>query len=194
MIKLRVALFGLVAASLGTGSVAVAKRLPPADVLPVIIGDVRYEVPHFNNPCGQNGGCVVAYANATNDRLWAVKVYCTQYDSHVEADTQDVFIISLTPKDGHLIVANEKGLQFDLDPQARTVTGDTRGCSSDSGGCGYAGGSPHPINGAFWLGLGLAVSFAVRRLRAPTSPRVGAAPGAPGASSDRRAAAGRSTA
>lgn len=117
---------------------AFGARMPPAEVAPVVNGNVRYEVPHFSNPCGQNGGCVVAYDNATNVLLWSVKVYCTHYDPGLEQDVQDVFITSLSVENEKVQVANEKGLHFTIDPVTLKVTGDERGCAEgSSSGCSY---------------------------------------------------------
>jgi hypothetical protein len=120
---------------------AEAKRAPPADVAAIVRDGTRYEVPAFDNPCHQNGGCVVARVDATGEALWAVKVYCTHYENGVEMDAQDVFITALSlGDDGHLAVINEKGQQFSVDLAARTVTGDERGCPAVGGGCGYGPG------------------------------------------------------
>jgi hypothetical protein len=121
-------------------SSASAKRMLPPDVAAVINGSVRYEAPHFNTPCAQNGGCLVAYDNTTNAQLWAVKVYCTKYDPSLEQDVQDVFVTSLALENAKLQVANEKGQHFAIDPQTQEVTGDARGCEQQipSGGCSYA--------------------------------------------------------
>lgn len=123
-----------------------AKRPPPADVAPVSYEGLRYEAPHFNNPCGQNGGCVVAFDEKTGTQVWSLKVYCTKYDSDLERDVQDVFITSLVIDSGRLVVANEKALQFSIDLASRAVTGDARGCDDGTGcttcgqaGCSYSG-------------------------------------------------------
>jgi hypothetical protein len=117
--------------------------VPPADVPPVISGNVRYEAPPFTTPCGpkQNGGCVVAYDNTTNAQLWAVEIYCTKYDSSLEQDVQDVFITDLVlDTNSQLQVTNEAGKHFTIDPTTQKVTGDARGCSEkSSSSCSYAG-------------------------------------------------------
>lgn len=150
---------------------ALAKRLPPADVPPVVDGNVRYEAPHaaVENPCGQNGGCVVAYDNTTNTVLWWVKVYCTHYDPGLEEDVQDVFITSLAVKNGQVLVSNEKGQQFSIDPATQQVTGDPRGCDDGGrGGCAFP--PTRVLPSAFWSmavlsGLGLATILLSRRRR-----------------------------
>jgi outer membrane protein assembly factor BamB len=114
------------------------KRLAPADVAPVTSANLRFEAPHSNNPCGQNGGCVVAYDHATNTVLWSVKLYCTQYDKDLEQDVQDVFITSLTVENGQVVIADEQGRHFSLDPATQRISGDAGGCGGDgASGCNY---------------------------------------------------------
>ncbi len=110
-----------------------AKRAPPVDVAPIVTGGIRYEAPHFSNPCNQNGGCVVAYDNTSNAMLWFVQVYCTHYDPNLEQDVQDVFITALSVDSGTLLVTNERGQHFAIDPVSRQVTGGPSGCTGASG-------------------------------------------------------------
>jgi hypothetical protein len=127
-------------------SLALAKRSPPAEVPPVVDGNFCYEVPHGGfgdppTPCGQIGGCVVAYDNTTGALLWSVKVYSISYDPDLEEDVQWVFITCLSLKNGQLLVTNERGSHFAIDPATQQVTGDPRGCDTTSSGCtGEAGG------------------------------------------------------
>jgi hypothetical protein len=141
---------------------ALAKRTPPADVAAIVLDGKRYEAPHFNNPCEQNGGCVVARDDASGSPLWAVKVYCTRYDSSLEADVQDVFITTMTETDGRLTVTNEKGLHFSIDLAGHTVTGDSRGCSS-GGGCSYGAGRGRVPGGLIAAGVGVVLAWRKRR-------------------------------
>jgi hypothetical protein len=100
-----------------------------------------YEIPHFNNPCGQNGGCVVARDAASGTQIWALKVYCTPYDLQLETDVQDVFITSLAVQNGQLVVKNERNLEFAIDLGTRAVSGGPNGCDEAQGdgtGCTYA--------------------------------------------------------
>ena len=128
-------------------SSAVASRLPPAEVPPVVDGNVRYEAPpggfgNPDNPCGQVGGCVVVYDNTTGALLWSVKVYCISYDPNLEEDVQWVFISSLALKNGQLLVSNERGSHFAINPATQQVSGDSLGCNpTSSGGTGSPPGS-----------------------------------------------------
>jgi hypothetical protein len=120
-------------------SPASAKRAPPAAVPAVVHEGRRYEAPHFINPCGQNGGCVVARDDATGAQLWALKVYCTKYDSQLETDVQEVFITSLAVEGGRLGVTDEKSRHFAVDLGTRAVSGDSNGCGGGThGGCSYS--------------------------------------------------------
>jgi len=136
----------LVCAVLAPSS-ALASRLPPAEIPPVVDGNVRYEAPPGGfgnpaNPCDQVGGCVVAYDNTTGALLWSVKVYCISYDPNLEEDVQWVFISSLALKNGQLLVTNERGSHFAINPATQQVTGDIRGCDpTSSGGTGNPPGS-----------------------------------------------------
>jgi hypothetical protein len=153
-----------------SANLAIAARVAPTNVPPVTYEGVRYEAPHFSNPCGQNGGCVVAYDDATGAQLWALRVYCTQYDSNLETDVQDVFITSLAVDNGRLNVTNEKGLHFALDLRTRDVSGDARGCQDAvARGCTYSPTlSPLSSNSLFWSLLSLlSLMVIVRRCSWP---------------------------
>lgn len=130
--------------------VAHAKRQPPVEVAPVVAAEVRFEAPHFSNPCGQHGGCVVAFNASTNEQLWWVQVYTTNYDLFLERDVQDVFITSLTVNGDALEVADETGRHFVVDLGTHRLRG---GCSS----------APGPL----WFGLAaLVLASLTRRGRA----------------------------
>lgn len=107
---------------------ALARRTAPLEVAPVVIEGVRYEVPHFNNPCAQNGGCVVARDVATGAQLWWAKVYTTAYDPFLERDVQDVFITSLSEQLGNLQGTDEKGRPFSVDVGSKAARGP--GCTT----------------------------------------------------------------
>jgi hypothetical protein len=131
---------------------ALAKRSVPAEVPPVVDGNVRYAAPHGGfgspaNPCGQIGGCVVAYDNTTGALLWSLEVYSITYDPDVEEDVQWVFIISLALEDGRLLVSNERGQCFTIDRATRDVAPGP--CRCDTGASGCAGGSD---GGSAWTG------------------------------------------
>jgi hypothetical protein len=96
-----------------------AKRRPPHDVPPVVVGEIRYEVPRMGSPLGdaRHGGIVVARRADSGDLVWTRRVYTVTRDPHKEGDVQDVFIkaLTLTPDSRHLLVVNERGERFELD-------------------------------------------------------------------------------
>ena len=126
---------------------------------------VRYEAPHFSNPCGQNGGCIVASDATSGAPLWNLKVYCTHDDPGLETDVQGVFITSITLDQGRLALTNEKNLRFAIDLSTRSVTGDARGCEDAmGGGCAYAP-STMPTSLLAWSWVLAALILARRRRR-----------------------------
>jgi len=104
------------------------KRVGPADVTPLILGDVRYEAIHWGKErgLGQNGGIIAAFDNATDAELWTLKVYEIDYEPGLEEDVQDIFITTLrrgaTP--GSIEVMDENGRRFVVDTSTRTVLAD----------------------------------------------------------------------
>lgn len=163
---LRFPVMGLLAFALV--SPAFAKREAPAAVAPVVHDSVRYEAPAFSAECRQNGGCIVAYDNDTGAQLWTLRVYCTEYEPGLETDVQDVFITSLTARNGHLEVANEKDRHFSIDPRTRAVSGDDTGCGSSGGGagCNASASRSRPGIGTAVLAIVLLTAiFARRQLR-----------------------------
>jgi hypothetical protein len=169
--KVATSLFGALAAIVALNSrPASAKRAVPADVPPLVFQGIRYEAPHFSNPCGQNGGCLVAYDHMTGVQLWAVKVYCTRYDSGLETDVQDVFITSLALGDNSILVTNERNHHFSVDQRTRKVSGDLDGCEHglpgadvDGGGCMYSPNRSVPVAAAGPISVLLALLVFSRR-------------------------------
>lgn len=96
-----------------------AKRLPPADVPPVVVGEIRYEVPRMGTPFGyaEDGGLVVARRVDSGELVWTRRIYVVVRDPRKEGDVQDVFIkeLKLAPDGRHLRVLNERGRRFELD-------------------------------------------------------------------------------
>lgn len=98
-----------------------SKRSAPQDVPPVIQDGIRYEATHFDNPCGQNGGCVAAFDAQTGTQLWSLRLYSPRYDQGVERDVQEVFVKSLRIDGGRLVATTEDNTSFVIDPAARAV-------------------------------------------------------------------------
>lgn len=91
------------------------KRKPPKTVLPVKIKNVEYSAP------GSEVGFVVARDLALKKELWKKQIYNVGYDKNLEKDVQDVFIDSLWVSGDMLMVQNEKGERYELNPETQNV-------------------------------------------------------------------------
>lgn len=102
-----------------------AKRVPPAQVAPVTIGNLRFEAIHWGKArgLGQNGGYIAAIDPMSGKETWTLKVYDVAYEPDVEGDLQDVFIKSMSKTlfGQKLTITDERGRGYVVDPAARTV-------------------------------------------------------------------------
>jgi hypothetical protein len=102
-----------------------AKRVPPATVPSLTIGDLRIDVIHWGRDegFGQNGGVLRAVDTTSGATAWVVKVYDISYDPHLESDVQDIFITALRKPwlRNCLVVSDERGRQFRVDLATRAV-------------------------------------------------------------------------
>jgi outer membrane protein assembly factor BamB len=110
------ALLALCILLLGGIASSFAKRAAPRTVAPVLADGIRYSAPP------EAMGFVVAAAADSGKELWRMRIYEVRVDPNLESDVQDVFITSLTLKDGALIITNERGEKYALDLKARKVT------------------------------------------------------------------------
>ncbi len=108
-------LFALCVVALVTGP-ANAKRTVPRAVEPVTVRGVTYSAPETAM------GFVVAFDASSGRELWRQCIYRVRVDPSLERDVQDVFITSLTLRDGSLVIANERGERYALDLSTRKVT------------------------------------------------------------------------
>ncbi|TFW17053.1 hypothetical protein [Duganella callida] len=98
-----------------------ASRAPAPRVAPVFIAGVRYaQVAGNQDTDGQVGGILAAY-DASNRELWRLKVYANARRPDLEGDVQDVWFRSLRVQGDRLLIENERGEQFEVDPAARRV-------------------------------------------------------------------------
>jgi len=100
-------------------------RIPAPTVAPVEIDGVRFEQVGNGLVAGfdQMGGYLAARDATSNTELWTLKVYDNKRDPAREGDVQDVFFESMTVQDGGtLLIENERGKRFVVDPKARTST------------------------------------------------------------------------
>jgi hypothetical protein len=98
-------------------------RAPPLRVPPVFIAGVRYAQVEGNvDTDGQVGGILAAY-DASSRELWRLRVYENARRLDLEGDVQDVWFRSMRAEGGHLVIENERGERFEVDPAARRVIG-----------------------------------------------------------------------
>ncbi|RYF75967.1 MAG: hypothetical protein EOO29_23250 [Comamonadaceae bacterium] len=98
-------------------------RIPAATVAPVVIEGVSYEQVKNGLQAGldQMGGFLQARNVASGEVLWVLKVYENPRNPEREGDVQDVFFRSMTLHDGgKLLIENERGRRFVVDPARRT--------------------------------------------------------------------------
>jgi hypothetical protein len=99
-------------------SLALAKRVAPAQVEPVIYQGVRYIAP---NDDGRR-----AYIEArdvqTNKKLWDLTIFTNRIDPTLEEDVQWVFITALNIRDGALGVTSERDKIYRVDLKTKAVT------------------------------------------------------------------------
>ncbi len=93
-----------------------ASRVPPPRVPPVFIAGVRYaQVAGDPDVDGQVGGILAAY-DASNHELWRLKIYANARRPDLAGDVQDVWFRSLRVEGGLLLIENERGERFQVDP------------------------------------------------------------------------------
>jgi hypothetical protein len=97
---------------------ALAKRLPPIQVDPVIYEAIRYVVP---NDDGRRG-YIEAWDVASNKKLWELTLFTNRIDPNIEEDVQWVFIKGLSIQDGRLMVTSERGMTYQVDVNTKAIT------------------------------------------------------------------------
>ena len=107
-----------VALALLLPSLALAKRVAPAKVEPVIYQGVRYTAP---NDDGRRG-YIEAWDVQTNKKLWDLTIFTNRIDPTLEEDVQWVFIKALNIRDGALVVTSERDKIYRVDLKTKTVT------------------------------------------------------------------------
>ena len=102
-----------------------SSRIPGPTVPPVTIGKVRYEQVRNGLLEGfdQMGGYLAAFDVESGKQLWTLKVYDNKRRPDKEGDAQDVFFKSMTAQPaGKLLIENERGGRFVVDPASRSST------------------------------------------------------------------------
>jgi hypothetical protein len=98
-------------------SLALAKRVAPAKVEPVIYQGVRYIAP---NDDGRRA-YIEAWDVQTNKKLWDLTIFTNRIDPTLEEDVQWVFIKALNIRDGALVVTSERDKIYRVDLKTKTV-------------------------------------------------------------------------
>ena len=106
-----------VSAALLPPSLAIAKRIAPSKVEPVVYQGVRYIAP---NDDGRRA-YIEAWDIQTNKKLWDLTVFTNRIDPTLEEDVQWVFIKALNIRDGALIVTSERDEVYRVDLKTKTV-------------------------------------------------------------------------
>ena len=112
----RFVLFSVAVALLLPG-LALAKRVAPAKVEPVIYQGVRYIAP---NDDGRRA-YIEAWDVQTNKKLWDLTIFMNRIDSTLEEDVQWIFIKALNIRDGALMVTSERDKIYRVDLKTKTV-------------------------------------------------------------------------
>ena len=107
-----------VAVALLLPSLALAKRVAPAKVEPVIYQGVRYIAPNDNG----RRAYIEARDIQTNKKLWDLTIFTSPIDPTLEEDVQWVFIKALNVRDKALIVTSERDKIYRVDLKTKTVT------------------------------------------------------------------------
>ena len=107
-----------VATALLLPGLAIAKRIAPAKVEPVVHQGVRYIAP---NDDGRRAH-IEAWDIRTNKKLWDLTVFTNRIDPTLEEDVQWVFIKALNIRDGGLVVRSERDKIYRVDLKTKTVT------------------------------------------------------------------------
>jgi hypothetical protein len=91
------------------------KRIAPKQVQPLKVNDIEYLAPVSEM------GYINAKELSTGKTLWSKQVYKIEYDKNLEKDVQDVFIDSLWQSGDVIMIHNEKGEIYELDPATQSV-------------------------------------------------------------------------
>jgi len=100
------------------------ERATPERVAPLNYDGIRYEAEQLSpSDPNVNTGTdhVRAYDTASGALLWDKQVYERSSDPDIEFDKQWTFITALAIEAGKLVVTNERGETYTLDPKTGTA-------------------------------------------------------------------------
>jgi|GEM_PF-2945560 len=90
-----------------------ASRVAPAKISPIIYNDIRIVAENYSP---EHMGVIQAFNIKTNKLVWSKRVYTVLINPFVEEDTQWAFIKEMKIEMDKLIVVNEEGKVYTLDP------------------------------------------------------------------------------
>ena len=90
--------------------ISLAKKVTPPKIEPLIYKNIKFVVPNTVQEMGR----VQAWDVEKGKKVWEKKVYSVFISPFLKDDLQWVFIISLSVKDGKLVVVNEKGSEYKI--------------------------------------------------------------------------------
>lgn len=93
-----------------------AKRMAPKPIDQILFG-IKYSANHS----GEKMGYLYAYGVKTGIKQFEKKIYSVSYKPFLETDVQDVYISELNAEGDKLIVTNEKGDRYEVDPNTGEV-------------------------------------------------------------------------
>ena len=99
-------------------NLALAKRVGPAKVEPVIHQGVRYIAPKDDG----RRAYIEARDVQSNKKLWDLTIFTNRIDPTLDEDVQWVFIKEFNLRDGALIVTSERDKIYRVDLKAKAVT------------------------------------------------------------------------
>ncbi len=95
----------------GLSMPASGKRTAPAELAPVVVGDMEYRA-SASRP---------GFVEARGPKVWSRQIYVIVYEPGLEKDVQDVFIKEMKAVDGSLLIVNERGDEYKLDLRSLNV-------------------------------------------------------------------------
>lgn len=102
-----------------------SSRPPPPHVAAIVHDGIRYEQVMNATLLGEEQvtGFLAGFDDRTGQRLWTLKVYDVRRDPAREADVQDIFFTRMEMTgDVRLVIENEAGKRYEVDPKSRKVT------------------------------------------------------------------------
>lgn len=90
-------------------------RVAPKNIKPLVVENIEYSAPTTEM------GFLIAKDAATNKELWKKQIYEVKYDEKLEKDVQHVFIDSLWQQGKMIMIQNEDGKIYELNPVSKDV-------------------------------------------------------------------------